>query len=668
MKVFNKEVKVRKFTSKIIVVIIMTFITTLFTNACIYATPGSEMVDKVLDKVVNKIELTIAIDIQYVDATRDVMLLSKEGYTVESWDSYFKALDDVIKVEKNDKAKQNEVDDATIRLRAKKSELKSDLTAYNAALAKVTQGAYTIISWTNYQLVVTANVVTDTNTPAQVARATKSITDAQLNLVLKADLTAYNAAVAAVPDKIKKNYAKKIWETYQAVVAANIVTVEDTQVAVDVATAKIVEAQKNLVADLSEYNEVLAQVVESNCTPKSWADYQKIVTANIMTLKSPQPLVELTILKLKVVQFFLKVDLTAYNTLLDAVTSEGYTKSSWDAYKAVVSKNVVTDRYTAVEVTKATKNITEAQAKLEADLTAYNEVINAVNEKNYSIATWATYQAVVNANIVTVKNTPAQVLVAKDAIKAAQNSLVFAGQTDFDAALLIANSKSQLDYTIISWAALTSARALPHTTNDLMVTKTSAINNAINGLVFAGKANLDIAKALAATKVQSTYTSSSWLALTNALALSETTNALMVEKTIAINNAIAGLSFASIKYKVTSYTGLNCRVSPTVYSNRVRVYSFGTVLEITETSNGWGKTAYGWVSMTYVTKVAATTPVLGRYQVTPYMGLNCRVAATINSNKVTAYSYKIVLEISEILNGWGKIQRGWVCMQYLNKI
>lgn len=69
----------RNFTSKVIVVI-----TTLFTNACIYATPGNEMVDKVLDKVVNKTELSIALDIQYVDVTRDVMLLSKEVYTIES--------------------------------------------------------------------------------------------------------------------------------------------------------------------------------------------------------------------------------------------------------------------------------------------------------------------------------------------------------------------------------------------------------------------------------------------------------------------------------------------------------------------------------------------------------------------------------------------------------
>ena len=60
--------------------------------------------------------------------------------------------------------------------------LKSNLTAYNAALAAVTEATYTPASWATYQLVVTANVVTVANTPEQVATATGNITTAQSNL------------------------------------------------------------------------------------------------------------------------------------------------------------------------------------------------------------------------------------------------------------------------------------------------------------------------------------------------------------------------------------------------------------------------------------------------------------------------------------------------------
>lgn len=59
----------------------------------------------------------------------------------------------------------------------------ADLTAYTAALAKVTEADYTAASWTTYQAVVTANVVTVSNTQAEVDAATAAITAAQANLV-----------------------------------------------------------------------------------------------------------------------------------------------------------------------------------------------------------------------------------------------------------------------------------------------------------------------------------------------------------------------------------------------------------------------------------------------------------------------------------------------------
>lgn len=58
-----------------------------------------------------------------------------------------------------------------------------NLTAYNAALAAVNTVAYTPASWAAYQLVVAANVVTVSNTQAEVTAAIAAITAAQGNLV-----------------------------------------------------------------------------------------------------------------------------------------------------------------------------------------------------------------------------------------------------------------------------------------------------------------------------------------------------------------------------------------------------------------------------------------------------------------------------------------------------
>lgn len=59
----------------------------------------------------------------------------------------------------------------------------TNLTAYNAALTAKVQTSFTTPSWTVYQTVVAANVVTTANTQAQVDAATLAIKTAQGSLV-----------------------------------------------------------------------------------------------------------------------------------------------------------------------------------------------------------------------------------------------------------------------------------------------------------------------------------------------------------------------------------------------------------------------------------------------------------------------------------------------------
>jgi len=72
----------------------------------------------------------------------------------------------------------------------------ADLTAYNAALAAVKEADYTPASWTKYQAVVAANVVTKDNTISKVAEATAAITAAQASLVKIANISSVVATSA----------------------------------------------------------------------------------------------------------------------------------------------------------------------------------------------------------------------------------------------------------------------------------------------------------------------------------------------------------------------------------------------------------------------------------------------------------------------------------------
>ncbi|MBA7589150.1 hypothetical protein ES708_31226 [subsurface metagenome] len=94
----------------------------------------------------------------------------------------------------------------------------ADLTAYNAALAAVTETDYTTESWTAYQLVVAANVVTAQNTQAEVNTATLAIMTAQGDLVSVAEIEAA-AAVAAVNEaetsvELNAALANEVFEGY----------------------------------------------------------------------------------------------------------------------------------------------------------------------------------------------------------------------------------------------------------------------------------------------------------------------------------------------------------------------------------------------------------------------------------------------------------------------
>ncbi|GAH34739.1 unnamed protein product, partial [marine sediment metagenome] len=196
----------------------------------------------------------------------------------------------------------------------------------------VTEADYTTTSWTAYPLVVAENVVTTDNTQAEVDAATSAITTAQGDLVPVSDLTAYNAALAAVTEA---DYTTTSWTAYQLVVAENVVTTDNTQAEVDAATSAITTAQGDLVpvSDLTAYNAALAAVTEADYTTTSWTAYQLVVAENVVTTDNTQAEVDAATSAITTAQGDLVPvsDLTAYNAALAAVTEADYTTTSWTA-------------------------------------------------------------------------------------------------------------------------------------------------------------------------------------------------------------------------------------------------------------------------------------------------------------------------------------------------
>lgn len=141
------------------------------------------------------------------------------------------------------------------------------------------------------------------------------------------------------------------------------------------------------------------------------------------------------------------------------------------------------------------------------------------------------------------------------------------------------------------------------------------------------------------------------------------------------------------RVKVNTSSGLNCRQGPSVNHGKVKAYPNGTILNITQESNGWGFTGEGWICLDYCARIQeapAPQPVnqLGTYEVTA-SDLIVRDApngkpvghsrlSTDGKNhdkdKDGALDRGTRVTISKIQNGWGKCPSGWISMKYLKKV
>ena len=110
-------------------------------------------------------------------------------------------------------------------------------------------------------------------------------------------------------------------------------------------------------------------------------------------------------------------------------------------------------------------------------------------------------------------------------------------------------------------------------------------------------------------------------------------------------------------------TELNIRKGPDASYSSNGVLKQGDSVTILAQVGDWGYTSKGWVSMKYV-KMAAPTYAAGTGTVTT--DLNIRKEANADSDKVDTYKKGDKVTITEVKDGWGKTDKGWISMKYVS--
>ena len=92
------------------------------------------------------------------------------------------------------------------------------------------------------------------------------------------------------------------------------------------------------------------------------------------------------------------------------------------------------------------------------------------------------------------------------------------------------------------------------------------------------------------------------------------------------------------------------------------MFKQGEKVIITNESNGWGRTADGWISVKYLKKLSSY-----KVKITADV-LNCRNGAGTKYNVTSRYLKNDEEYILDEKDGWGQTSRGWISLKYTKKI
>lgn len=109
--------------------------------------------------------------------------------------------------------------------------------------------------------------------------------------------------------------------------------------------------------------------------------------------------------------------------------------------------------------------------------------------------------------------------------------------------------------------------------------------------------------------------------------------------------------------------GLNIRTGPSTDFQSIGTYNKGDVIEILAQVDAWGYTEKGWVFINYVEEVQPTYTT-GAGIVT--IGLNIRTEPNAESDIAGSYTEGDIVTILEVDGSWGKTDKGWINLKYVD--
>lgn len=119
---------------------------------------------------------------------------------------------------------------------------------------------------------------------------------------------------------------------------------------------------------------------------------------------------------------------------------------------------------------------------------------------------------------------------------------------------------------------------------------------------------------------------------------------------------------------IVTATQLNIRQSASQDAAAAGQYVYGDRITVLETSNGWGRTDKGWVSLNYVYLDGTTGSKTAKGLVTGN-GLNVRSGPGTNYNSVATYGSMTRVNILEQIKvgntTWGCTKDGWISLDYV---
>ena len=128
----------------------------------------------------------------------------------------------------------------------------------------------------------------------------------------------------------------------------------------------------------------------------------------------------------------------------------------------------------------------------------------------------------------------------------------------------------------------------------------------------------------------------------------------------------------SLKYVERTYTtgkgiaitDLNARKKANDSAEILGTFKKGDSLTITELHYGWGHSEKGWVNMKYVKMGDSATTSSATATVTAET-LNARKKANDSADVLGTYKKGDTVTITEIYNGWGHAEKGWINLNYV---